>query len=60
MLGSFVLNALNLTCFGVNAIKYNLKMHEIEKAAGEGVDVVGPLPESSQLHQNPVKNHLIY
>jgi len=50
---AFVLNTLNLTCLGINTLKYNLKMHEIEKNAGEGIDTVGVLKPNSQLDMNP-------
>jgi hypothetical protein len=35
-------------------LKYNVKMHEIEKNAGEGINTVGKLTQSTQLEINPV------
>jgi hypothetical protein len=55
---SFILNVVNFTCFNPNAIKYNLKMHEIEKNAGEGLTTVGKLQVDTQCENNPVR--LIY
>jgi hypothetical protein len=54
LVSAFVLNTLNVTCFGVGSIKYNLKMHEIEKSVGEGIETVGKLPQNTQLDINPV------
>ena len=51
---SFVMNILNETYFGSNSVKYNLKMHEIERSLGEGINTVGNLPLSHQLEINPV------
>lgn len=50
---SFVLNVINYTCFNPNAIKYNRKMHEIEKNAGEGLTTVGKLQVDAQCENNP-------
>jgi len=49
---SFVLNIINLTCFNPNSIKYNQKMHEIEKASGEGLTTIGPLEKDNQCESN--------
>jgi hypothetical protein len=51
---SFILNVINFTCFNPNAIKYNLKMHEIEKNTGDGLTTVGKLHVDSQCEKNPV------
>ena len=58
LISCFVLNTLNVTCFGVGSVKYNLKMHEIEKSIGEGIDTVGKLSQSSQLEINPVSSRI--
>ena len=53
MCTSFFLNIENFTCFGVNSVKYNTKMHEIEIAAGEGVTTVGKLIQENKVENNP-------
>ena len=53
MCTSFVLNIVNFTCFGVNAIKYNQQMHNIEIEAGEGVTTVGKLIQENKVENNP-------
>lgn len=54
LLGSFLLSVVNFTCFNIGSIKYNLKMHQIEKSAGEGITTVGKLMQESKVEQNPV------
>jgi len=53
LLGSFLLSVVNFTCFNIGSIKYNLKMHQIEKSAGEGITTVGKLMQESKVEQNP-------
>ena len=43
-----------MTCFNVNSVKYNRKMHEIEVNAGEGIKTVGPLAKDSPCESDPV------
>lgn len=50
---SFLLSALNFTCFSRNAIKYNLRMHQIEKNAGEGITTIGKLMQDSKVQNDP-------
>lgn len=50
---SFALNIINFTCFNPNAIKYNQKMHEIERNAGEGLTTVGKLMQDAQCESDP-------
>lgn len=50
---SFVLNVLNYTCFNPNSIKYNQKMHEIERNAGEGSSTIGKLMKDNKCESDP-------
>ena len=54
MATSFLLSAFNFTCFNVNSIKYNAKMHEIEKQAGEGITTIGKMMQESKVESDPV------
>lgn len=50
---SFFLNVVNFTCFNPCAIKYNLKMHQIERNAGEGLTTIGKLMQNTQCENDP-------
>jgi hypothetical protein len=56
MATSFLLSSFNFTCFNVNSSKYNSKMHEIEKQAGEGITTIGKLMQESKVESDPVIN----
>ena len=43
-----------MTCFNVNSVKYNRKMHKIEANSGEGLETVGPLAKDSPCESDPV------
>lgn len=58
--GSFALNVLNHSFFGIKTLEYNLQMHEIEKNNGVGVGLVGPLPQGHQLENNQVIQKCFY
>ena len=51
---SFLMNILNFSILNVRTIRYNLIMHDIEKRAGVGLDVVGKLPQGTILDNDPV------
>lgn len=50
---SFFLNVLNMTCFSVHGVRYNLKMHEIERNTGEGLTTVGKLVQNAKCESDP-------
>lgn len=55
LFAAFGLNALNGAFFGPKSVEYNMREHQIEKLAGEGITTVGSLPKGNSLESNPVK-----
>ena len=50
MLGSYLLNFFNSTCFSIETTRHMLKMHEIEKETGVG---------QNQTSLEPLKNEIL-
>jgi hypothetical protein len=49
-----------MTCFNVNSVKYNRKMHEIEANSGEGLETIGPLAKDSPCENDPVTKITVF
>ena len=52
--GSMAFNLVNFVWLNLKTIGFNLRMHQIEKNAGEGVTIIGQLKHQNKVESDPV------